>query len=237
MTGLPASAEPSTDAHVKHNIAEIFLTDIDYFLPRPLPGFEHVNRYWDRHMNTAAAKILPGECYVSAQGEMIVTVLGSCIAACVRDRVLGIGGMNHFMLPVRNAGHNVQRNSLVNPDLCYGNWAMEFLINAILRQGGRRENLEIKLFGGGRVLSGMSNIDVGRRNISFVQDYLAQERFAVAAQDLGGDFPRKVLFFSDTGSVKMRRLKTLANTVVERRERDYMETLSRKGPASEVELF
>lgn len=213
------------------------MTDVTRFLPRPLPGFDHVNRYWDRHMDVAAAKILPGECYVSLYGEMIVTVLGSCIAACIRDTTLGIGGMNHFMLPVRNAGHKVQRSSLVNPDLCYGNWAMEFLINAILRQGGRRENLEIKLFGGGRVLSGLSNIDVGKRNIEFVQDYLSQERLSVAARDLGGDFPRKVLYFPDTGSVKMRRLRTLANTVIERRERDYMETLSRKGPVSDVELF
>ncbi len=205
-------------------------------LPRALPGFEHINRYWDPHMNTAAAKILPGECYVSLRGEMIVTVLGSCISACVRDPHLGIGGMNHFMLPVQR-DRATPRNSLVTPELCYGNWAMEYLINAILRQGGRRERLEVKLFGGGRVLAGLSQMDVGRRNIEFVRAYLAQEKVAVAACDLGGDYPRKVLYFPDTGAVKMRRLRSLANDVVQQRERDYMESLAGRPPASDVEFF
>ena len=101
-------------------------------LPRATKGFEHINRYWDRRMNIAAAKILPGECYVSEQGEMIVTVLGSCIASCIRDRRLGIGGMNHFMLPVQSGERGIERNSLVNSALCYGNWAMEFLISAAI---------------------------------------------------------------------------------------------------------
>jgi chemotaxis protein CheD len=215
----------------------ISLVETTYFPQHPLPGFEHINRYWDPHLETPAVKILPGECYVSLYGEMIVTVLGSCIAACIRDRVLGIGGMNHFMLPVQGSGRSIQRNNLVNPDLCYGNWAMEFLINAILRQGGRRENLEIKLFGGGRVLSGLVSIDIGQRNIEFVLDYLTQEKFAVTAKDLGGKWPRKVLYFPDTGAVKMRRLHTLANDTIQQRERAYMELLSRKPPAADVELF
>lgn len=206
-------------------------------MPKPLFGFEHVNRYWDRRMNLPAAKILPGECYVSASGEMIVTVLGSCIAACVRDVKLGIGGMNHFMLPVQTGEKGIQRTDSVNPALCYGNWAMEFLINSILKLGGKRERLEIKLFGGGRVLAGMSNIDVGKRNIDFVSHYLQQDGLAISAQDLGGDCPRKVLYFADTGSVKMRRMCRVANDTISKREKDYLDSMNRKPQSGDVELF
>ena len=207
-------------------------------LPKPLDGFEHINRYWDRHMDLPAAKILPGECYVSAQGEMIVTVLGSCIAACIRDRRLGIGGMNHFMLPVQTTDRRMQRTSLVDTALCYGNWAMEFLINEILKRGGARRDMEVKIFGGGRVLSGMTNIDIGARNIGFVLEYLEKEGLAIVAQDIGSDCPRKVLYFPDTGAVKMKRLRVRANDTVERREREYMDSMLKKKPnASDIELF
>lgn len=205
-------------------------------MPPALPGFEHVNRYWDPHVQTPVAKIMPGECYVSARGEMIATVLGSCVSACIRDKVLGIGGMNHFMLPLRGGGRGVERDYLVTPDLCYGNWAMEYLINAILRIGGKRERLEIKLFGGGRVLSGLLKMDVGRRNVDFVLDYVRQENLNITAHDLGGDYPRKIFYYPDTGAVKMRRLRSVANDTIEQRERAYLESL-RKPVQKDVDLF
>ncbi len=213
------------------------MNKLNHHLPTPILGFEHINRYWDRRINGAAAKILPGECYVSNYGEMIVTVLGSCIAACIRDTKLGIGGMNHFMLPVQSGDKGIQRNNSVNPALCYGNWAMEFLINSILKLGGKRERLEIKLFGGGRVLSGMTNIDIGKRNIEFVIDYLERDGLTIAAQNLGGGYPRKVLYFPDTGAVKMRRLRTVANDTIEKRERDYLDSMNKKPQTGGVELF
>jgi chemotaxis protein CheD len=206
-------------------------------LPKPLSGFEHVHRYWDVKMHCAAAKILPGECYVSTQAEMIVTVLGSCIAVCARDKKYGIGGMNHFMLPIQSGEKGIARQNSVNPALCYGNWAMEYLINAILKQGGRRDNLELKIFGGGRVLSGMSNIDVGARNIEFIMDYVKQEGLPVVAQDVGDVCPRKVLYFPDTGAVKMRRLQHTPNDSIEQREKDYLAAMNRKPDANTVELF
>jgi chemotaxis protein CheD len=211
--------------------------DRGHTLPQPLRGFEHINRYWDARMNVPAAKILPGECYVSVQGEMISTVLGSCISACIRDPVLGIGGMNHFMLPVQAGDKGIQRMNSTNPALCYGNWAMEFLINSILKQGGRKDRLEVKLFGGGRVLAGMTQIDVGRRNIDFVLDFLDKEQLRVRAEDLGGDYPRKVLYFADTGAVKMRRIRTVANNTIEQRERAYMDSMNQKPQTGGVELF
>ncbi len=206
-------------------------------LPKPLPGFEHVSRYWDIKMDVPAAKILPGECYVSNKGEMISTVLGSCIAVCARDKRLGVGGMNHFMLPIQQGDTGISRAHSVNPALCYGNWAMEFLLNAIYKLGGRREQLEIKVFGGGRVLTGMTNIDVGKRNIEFILDYLAHEGLVITAKDVGDTCPRKVLYFPETGAVKLRRLTSVATGAISQREKDYLESMNKKPTTIDVELF
>lgn len=201
-----------------------------------LKGFEHVNRYWDPKMKMPTAKILPGECYVSKTGEMIVTVLGSCIAACIRDKKIGVGGMNHFMLPIQSEHHSDAR-SAVNSALCYGNWAMEFLINEILKQGGKKSNFEVKLFGGGRVLASMNNIDIGARNIEFVKEFITNEGLIISSEDLGSNCPRKVLYFPDTGAVKMKRLRSQANNTIQQREKEYLDSMQDKKPAGDVELF
>jgi len=203
-------------------------------LPTPVKGFEHVNRYWDRRLNVASAKILPGEFYVSTQGEMIATVLGSCISACIRDRVIGVGGMNHFMLPV-SGDHSSWNVNDLDESTRYGNWAMEYLINAILKVGGKKKNLEVKLFGGGQVLANMTNI--GERNIEFATSYLVREGLNVIAQDVGGTYPRKVLYFSDTGAVKMRKIKQRHNDTVEKREEKYRKAIIQKPSSGDVELF
>jgi len=207
-------------------------------LPRCLSGFSHINRYWDDRQQVFAAKILPGEFYVSLSGEMIVTTLGSCVAACIRDRKLGIGGMNHFMLPVQGENSSAQwGSSAVSAATRYGNWAMEYLINEILKNGGRRENLEVKLFGGGKVLNGIQSIDVGARNIQFVLNYLKDEGIPVAAADVGDIYPRKVLYFPDTGSVKVRKLKRLENDTVFVRETNYANQINQKPAEGDIELF
>jgi len=206
-------------------------------LPRPLRGFDHINRYWDGRMELPAAKILPGECYVSDKGEMISTVLGSCVAACVRDKKIGIGGMNHFMLPVQRSTSAIDRPSLNNSALCYGNWAMEFLINEIMKRGGNKSDLEIKVFGGGAVLSAMDKINVGERNITFIFEFLQRENLLVKSHDVGNDYPRKVLYFPDTGSVKMKKLTTRVNDTVEKRERKYLDSMVEQPSTCDVELF
>ncbi|ARU57580.1 MAG: chemoreceptor glutamine deamidase CheD [Pseudomonadales bacterium] len=204
--------------------------------PSLVSGFEHINRYFDKRMQLHAAKILPGEFYVSLHGEMIVTVLGSCVSACVRDRVKGIGGMNHFMLPMQSEHSSEQWGSnAISSASRYGNWAMEFLINEILKQGGKKENLEIKVFGGGQVLSNMTNI--GQRNISFVKYYLQKEGLEIVAMDAGGLYPRKVLYFPDTGAVKVRKLRTTANDTILQREKAYIDNIIKKPKEGEVELF
>jgi len=176
-------------------------------LPVVLPGFEHVNRYLDRQRNLYAAKLMPGELYVSISGEMIVTTLGSCVSACIRDRVKGVGGMNHFMLPFQGEHNSSQwGNNPVSSASRYGNWAMEFLINEILKAGGYKNNFEIKLFGGGNILHN-AHSTIGKKNIEFVKNYLENEGFSVVAEDLGDFFPRKILYFPDTGAVKVKKLQ------------------------------
>lgn len=205
-------------------------------VPPVLAGFEHINRYWDKGMHVNAAKILPGEFYVSLHGEMIVTVLGSCVSACIRDRVRGIGGMNHFMLPMQGEHSSEQwGTSAVSSASRYGNWAMEFLINEVLKAGGKRGDLEVKIFGGGAVLSNMT--DIGQRNVAFVKYYLAKEGLPIVAMDAGGIYPRKVLYFPDTGSVKVRKLTSTRNETIITRERAYIKDINTQPKDGDVELF
>ncbi|WP_221799278.1 chemoreceptor glutamine deamidase CheD [Oceanobacter mangrovi] len=201
-------------------------------------GFEHVNRYWDDVHQVWAAKILPGEFYVSTTGEMVVTVLGSCIAACIRDKVRGIGGMNHFMLPEQNEfSSDVWGGNPGTAASRYGNWAMEFLINEILKRGGRKENLEVKLFGGGQMFAAMS--DIGQRNILFAYNYLANEGLKVTAADVGDIYARKVLYFADTGSAKVRRIRDMKNTTLLDREKRYRSQVQKESvqAAGTIDLF
>lgn len=207
-----------------------------YPQPKAPKGFSHINRYWDKNQGVFAAKILPGEFYVSLAGEMIVTVLGSCISACVRDRVKGVGGMNHFMLPVQRE-YMSGGAGVLSESARYGNWAMEYLINEVLKNGADKRNLEIKIFGGGRVLENMQQIDVGQKNIDFVRHFIANEGLFLAAEDVGGVYPRKVLYFPDTGSVKVRKLKTVRNDVVFERERTYARSINARPAQGDIELF
>ncbi|WP_126454258.1 chemoreceptor glutamine deamidase CheD [Sulfuriflexus mobilis] len=201
-----------------------------------LPGFEHINRYWDRMHHAHAAKILPGEYYVTTQNEEIVTVLGSCVSACIRDRIFGIGGMNHFMLPMTTPNSSdAWKNINISAATRYGNYAMEHLINDILSHGGARKNLEVKLFGGGKVLAQMT--DVGSRNIAFVREYVEVENLDVTAEDLGDIYPRKVMYNPLTGKVKMKKLRSLHNNTIIERETKYMHQLEDEPVESEIDLF
>lgn len=200
-----------------------------------LRGFEHINRYWDKVHHLYAAKILPGQFYVTLHDEAIVTVLGSCVAACIRDRVFGIGGMNHFMLPDDGGGERLlQPGSLATR---YGNHAMEQLINEILKNGGRRENLEVKIFGGGQIIRNMRTLDIGRRNIDFVHEYIRTEGLTLVAEDTGDIHPRKVMYFPATGRARVKRLRHMHNDTIVRRELDYREALVQQPVTGDVELF
>jgi chemotaxis protein CheD len=203
--------------------------------PAGLAQFGHIRRYWDPQHDVFAAKLLPGEYYVTLHGEMICTVLGSCVSACVRDRVLRIGGMNHFMLPLdRSHGESAWADAS-SAATRYGNVAMERLINDLLKAGAKRSNLEFKLVGGGKVLAAMT--DVGAGNIEFVRSYMRTEGFAVAGEDLGDIYPRKVHFYPDTGRVRVKKLLSTRNDTIFARERSYLQQVSTTPQTGDVELF
>ena len=191
------------------------------------------NVYYDRTFDCDAAKILPGEYYYTCKDMLIVTVLGSCVSACIRDRVTGIGGMNHFMLP--DGGSD--SDSPVSASMRYGTYAMEVLINDLLKAGARRENLEAKVFGGGNVLRGFVAINVGERNAQFVRHYLRAENIRVVAEDLNDIYPRKVYFFPRSGKVLVKKLKQLNNNTLVNREQDYASKLQTTPVGGDVELF
>ena len=199
-------------------------------------GYEEVlaaNTYFDRAHDIDAVKILPGEYYATERDMVLVTVLGSCVAACIRDPHLGIGGMNHFMLPDA-AGH---ADMPVSASARYGSYAMEMLINQLVKRGARRKALEAKVFGGGNVLRGLTVANVGQRNAEFVLDYLATESIPVLARDLVDVYPRKVYYFPRSGKVRMKKILDARNDTIFERERDYGSRLSRTDLHGEVELF
>jgi len=201
-----------------------------------LPGFEHVRRFWSPHAGAWAAKILPGEYFVTREPEVITTILGSCIAACIRDPVCGAGGMNHFMLPEdQSVGRNAWLEGAGSLATRYGSHAMESLINALMKLGAERSRLEVKLFGGGRILAGMS--DVGAQNIEFVRRYLRLEGFRIAAEDMGADCPRHVEYYPQTGVVRLKRLKALGARDIADQETRYRTSLTVPAPKDDVELF
>jgi chemotaxis protein CheD len=191
------------------------------------------NVYYDRTFDCDAAKILPGEYYYTGKNMLIVTVLGSCVSACIRDRITGLGGMNHFMLP--DGGGD--GGSPVSASMRYGSFAMEILINDLLKAGARRENLEAKVFGGGAVLRGFTAMNVGERNAAFVVDFLKTERIPVLASDLNDVYPRKVYFFPKTGKVLVKKLMQTQNDTLAKRELDYAKRLKVEPVGGDIDLF
>lgn len=184
---------------------------------------EHLarNRYYDRHLEAETIKVMPGE-YCVADGTMVlVTTLGSCVTACIRDRDKGIGGLNHFMVAETSGLRSAER---------YGAHAMSLLIDHLLKLGARRHRLEAKVFGGCHLLSYAETARTGNRNAAFLLDYLRRERIPVASQDLLGTCPRKVYFFPATGRVLVKKLARLHNDTLIRREREYAGRLSETSP-------
>lgn len=203
-------------------------------LPPAMRGFEHIRRFWQPEYQAFVAKILPGEYYVTRGGELIGTVLGSCVSACVRDPKAGLGGMNHFLLP-EDARGGRWGDSDVALAQRYGSYAMEHLINDLIKHGGERARLEIKLVGGGRMLERMT--DVGARNIDFVRGYLQREGFRLAGEDLGGSHPRRVFYDVVTGRVRVKKLPVRIGENIVNDELGYRRGLAGRNVAGDVELF
>jgi len=185
--------------------------------------------YFDHHFQYNAVKVLPGEYFVSDQELVIMTVLGSCIAACLWDSRTGLGGMNHFMLPESDAADASGR---------YGSYAMELLINEMLKAGARRESLQAKIFGGAQVMAGFTTMNVGERNTAFVKDYLRTERIPILSEDVLDIHPRKVCFFPVTGKAMVKRLAhTHPESLLSQERRGNVAVVVQATAGGSVDLF
>ncbi len=202
-------------------------------LAKVLPGFETIRRYTNPQ-GQVIAKLLPGDFYVTTYDEVLDTELGSCVSACIRNPKLGIGGMNHFMLPRPSGnGHDTWENK-AGAATRYGSASMEQLINRILKAGGTRADLEVKIFGGGRVLSSLS--DIGARNVDFVREFLRKEGLKILSEDTGDTCSRHVHYFPRTGRVRVRHLSPRTLDVGSHEQR-YLDRLERTPVAGEIDLF
>jgi chemotaxis protein CheD len=201
-------------------------------MAKVIPGTT-LSSYFDAQLKRDVVKLKPGEFYATTRPLVIATVLGSCVAACIRDPARGGAGMNHFMLPHHKQGHSGSADA---SSARYGVFAMESLINEFVRRGSQRRDLEAKVFGGAAVMDALL-ADVGAQNAEFVRDYLTVEGIRITATDLGGFMPRKVLLFVEDGGVKVKYLGRLRNDTIERREEEYARALEIEVEPPSVELF
>ena len=188
-------------------------------------------KFFDPRLARVSVRILPGEQYVAeTPQEVLVTILGSCVAACIRDPQSGIGGMNHFMMPYSENGPSSQAGDALR----YGNHAMEVLINELVRRGADRANLEIKVFGGANVTKGSINL-IGDQNSDFIRRYLQCEGLACGAYDLGGQRARRIQYFPDSGRVKRQFLKRSSDARMIEAETAYFDRISSKCKPAQTE--
>jgi len=178
---------------------------------RPVPGRGSPRgratlRVWDAQWQRPAVQVLAGQYFLARGDVLLSTVLGSCIAACLWDARAQIGGMNHFLLP---ASAHIRQEDAGR----YGNCAMHMLFEAMLHSGARREFMQAKIFGGARIMQALASTPVGADNTAFVRRWLHRQNIPIAAQDVLGTCPRKVLFFAASGTALVRRLPHTAQGI------------------------
>ncbi|MBL8330614.1 MAG: chemoreceptor glutamine deamidase CheD [Rubrivivax sp.] len=190
--------------------------------------------FWDAHFGKEAVKVLPGEFFVHDEDVLVLTTLGSCIAACLWDREKRVGGMNHFLLPDAGGGG-------ADASGRYGHFAMDQLIGELVKRGANRSTMEAKVFGGGAVIGGMSSLNVGERNTQFVLEYLRTERITVVSKDVMDVYPRKVCFLPASGKAMVKRLATTNTDALLAQERSAAQRAVGSGAAGgaggTVDLF
>jgi chemotaxis protein CheD len=187
-------------------------------------------RYTERGFTTQAVKVLPGEFYVDSGDTPIVTVLGSCVAVCLRDPAAQVGGMNHFLLP--DGGDSGVAGTAGR----YGVNAMEMLINELVKRGAQRRRLEAKVFGGGHVMKNFTSLNVGKRNAEFTKEFLRTEEIRLLSEDLLDIYPRKVCFLPKSGRALVKKLAAADESLV-MQEKQYQSRLVEKPVAGDIELF
>ena len=167
--------------------------------------------WYEPQFDSEAVKVLPGEYFVDTEDLLIMTTLGSCIATCLWDRKARVGGLNHFLLP--DAGGDAGDSGR------YGSYAMELLVNEMMKRGASRTSLEAKVFGGGQVIAGRDSMNVGERNTRFVLDYLRTERIPVVSKDVLDVYPRKVCFMPASGKAMVKRLASTHAAALQAQDR------------------
>lgn len=188
-------------------------------------------RRLDAETGLQIVKIFSGDCYVTNQpNEMLVTILGSCVSACIRDPIARVGGMNHFLLPGTE-----NMDTEISAAARYGLFAMESLINGILSNGGRKERLEVKVFGGGNVINNSARI--GSKNAEFIRGFLKQEGYRIVSEDLEGTHPRRLHYFPDSGKVMLRKLQRKEDMVIVEEEARYSRSIVSKPIEGDIDLF
>lgn len=180
---------------------------------------------------------MPGDHYVSDKDVVIVTLLGSCVSACLYDPLRRVVGMNHFMLSVKK--HAGSMPLCLTEGGRYGVHAMELIINGMLRLGAKKENLRAKVFGGSSLFSTASDAEnfngVGETNCRFILEFLRDEGIRLVASNLGGNEGRVIRFHSKDFSVYQRRIKrTITPDLVKREKRFWERETLKKQPEPEL---
>ena len=224
---MPAFADLAARAA---RVASAAPSRLDQLKSRPHRPGEATFFYFDAHFHNDAVKVLPGEYFVHDEDMLITTTLGSCIAVCLWDRQQRVGGMNHFMLP--DGG-----NGGAGTNGRYGGFAMDLLIGEMVKRGATRSTMEAKVFGGGAVIGGMSSLNVGERNTSFVMDYLRTERITVVSKDVLDIYARKVCFLPASGKAMVKRLASTNTDALAAQERAAAAKAMPASSGGSVDLF
>jgi chemotaxis protein CheD len=190
--------------------------------------------YFDQMLGVHLVSVMAGVYHwTRSENIAFATTLGSCLSVCAYDRVAGVGGMNHFLLPKAPE----REEAKFSESFRYGSAAIETLLNSLYNKGAAKNGMTIKIFGGGKVLNGVSQ-DIGQKNIDFAKRFFQSENMRIDGADVGGTFGRRVIFFPRTGKVLVRQLgdtneiKKIAET-----ELNVLNALSGKRDESDVELF
>ena len=194
-----------------------------------------VSRFWDPVLGSYVTRVQPGF-YTLAQGtEVVMTTVGAGICACVRDPELRIGGLAHFLLPTEDGASEAWNGTAVSTIMRFGNVAMEYLITAVCKMGGRRDRLELMVFGGANLATHMS--DVAERHVAFIQAYAETEELPVIEQDTGNSYAREVAYYPGMGTVRVRALTRPAAQDIIEREQIYLCALAKVPSSDDVTLF
>jgi chemotaxis protein CheD len=195
-----------------------------------------LKRFYDPQFKLHSIKLMPGEYHACGEEIVITTVLGSCVAACLWDEHRKVGGMNHFMLPESgSSGFDLNGESGR-----YGVYAMELLINDLIKLGALKQRLKAKIFGGGQVIESLASSNVGERNAEFITRFLATERIPIMASDLLDVWPRRVCLFPNTGRVLVRKIRDRKDATLASSEQAYRKQMEQTRPAASgggIELF